>query len=43
MEWIGIVEGIMGLSEGYSETDCTWFTDLRSAQRHQINRAHMYA
>lgn len=43
MEWIGIVEGIMGLSEGYSETDCTWFTDYRAAHRHQINRAHMYA
>ena len=43
MEWIGIVEGIMGLSEGYSETDCTWFADPRAAQRHRINRAHMYA
>lgn len=43
MEWIGIVEGIMGLSEGYSETNCTWFADPRAAQRHQIKRAHMYA
>lgn len=43
MEWIGIIEGIMGLAEGYSETDCTWFSEPRSAQRHLMKRAQMHA